>query len=254
MAVDPRRVADELEARLRALGTPERAEQEQRYLKSELEHLGATVWQIRREVKSLAMEHPDLTHAELVAVVEALWAKPVHERRMAAVVVLETYPDLIEQRDLALLERFVREAKTWALVDGLSEDVLGALLVRHPVAADMLDRWAKDSDLWVRRSVLLAQIKPLKAGASFDHFARYADGMLEEREFFIRKAIGWVLRETGKTRPDEVFEWLAPRADRASGVTVREAVKYLSPEQRSALTVKRASAESAGGGQVTLCY
>ena len=242
MAVDPRRVADELEARLRALGTPHRAEHERRYLKSELEHVGATVWQIRREVSSFAKEHPNLAHAELVAAVEALWAKPVHERRMAAVVLLETYPDLIEPRDLALLERLVREAKTWALVDGLSEDVLGELLVRHPVAADRLDRWAKDSDFWVRRSVLLAQIKPLKAGAPFDRFARYADGMLEEREFFIRKAIGWVLRETGKSRPDEVFEWLAPLVDRASGVTMREAVKYLSPEQRSALTVKRASA------------
>jgi 3-methyladenine DNA glycosylase AlkD len=56
--------------------------------------------------------------------------------------------------------------------------------------------------------------------------------MLEEREFFIRKAIGWVLRETGKPRPDMVYEWLLPRAGRASGVTVREAVKYLLPAQR----------------------
>jgi 3-methyladenine DNA glycosylase AlkD len=59
--------------------------------------------------------------------------------------------------------------------------------------------------------------------------------MLGEQEFFIRKAIGWVLRETAKSRPDEVYEWLAPRIDRASGVTVREAVKYLDPEQRARL-------------------
>ena len=54
--------------------------------------------------------------------------------------------------------------------------------------------------------------------------------MLEEREFFIRKAIGWVLREAGKRRPDDVAAWLAPRTDRASGVTMREAVKYLPPD------------------------
>jgi 3-methyladenine DNA glycosylase AlkD len=59
--------------------------------------------------------------------------------------------------------------------------------------------------------------------------------MLDEKEFFIRKAIGWVLREVGKQRPDEVFEWLAPRTARTSGVTMREAVKYLKPEQREAL-------------------
>ena len=53
--------------------------------------------------------------------------------------------------------------------------------------------------------------------------------MLDEREFFIRKAIGWVLRETGKRRPAEVAAWLGPRTDRVSGVTMREAVKYLPP-------------------------
>src|SRR5207253_1598897 len=66
----------------------------------------------------------------------------------------------------------------------------------------------------------------------FRRFARYAERMLEEREFFIRKSIGWVLRETGKPQPDTVFAWLLPRAARASGVTVREAVKYLSSAQR----------------------
>jgi 3-methyladenine DNA glycosylase AlkD len=234
--VDAGRDANEIEARLRSLGTRERAEHEQQYLKSELEHLGATVWQIRREVKAFAKDREDLSHAELVALVAALWTKPVHERRMAAVFLLEAHPELVTPSDLPLLERLVREARTWALVDGLAGDVLGELLVRHPRAAARLDRWAEDSDFWVRRSAVLAQIKPLRAGASFDRFGRYADAMLDEKEFFIRKAIGWVLREVGKTRPDDVYEWLAPRADRASGVTMREAVKYLEPEQSARLT------------------
>jgi 3-methyladenine DNA glycosylase AlkD len=224
-----------IERRLRAIGTPERAEAEKRYLKSDLVHLGATVWQIRREARALAKEHPDLSHDELVELVEELWAKPVHERRMTATFLLEAYPELVGPSDLALLERLVRESKTWALVDGLAGDVMGALLVRHPEAASELDRWAADDDFWVRRAALLAQIEPLRAGAPFDRFARYADAMLEEKEFFIRKAIGWVLRETGKTRGDEVFAWLAPRKDRVSGVTMREAVKYLKPEQQRAL-------------------
>jgi 3-methyladenine DNA glycosylase AlkD len=189
------RAADDLEAGLRAIGTPERAAHEQRYLKSDLEHLGATVWQIRREVKSFAEQHPALSHAELVQLVDALWAKPVHERRMAAVLVLEAYPELVEPSDLPLLERLVRESKTWAYVDGLAGDVLGELLVRRPDASAELDRWAEDQDFWMRRSALLAQIKPLKNGAPFARFAGYADAMLDEKEFFIRKAIEWVLRE-----------------------------------------------------------
>jgi 3-methyladenine DNA glycosylase AlkD len=59
--------------------------------------------------------------------------------------------------------------------------------------------------------------------------------MLEEREFFIRKAIGWVLREEGARRPDEVTAWLLPRAARCSGVTLREAVKHLPHEQAAAI-------------------
>jgi 3-methyladenine DNA glycosylase AlkD len=236
MSRNPKRDADELEARLRALGTAERAEHEQRYLKSDLQHLGATVWQIDRDVKEFAAQQAELSHDELIALVEALWAKPVHERRMAAVVLLEAYPELLAPSDLPLLERLIRESKTWAYVDGLAANVLGELLVHSPGTAPKLDRWARDSDFWVRRSALLAQIKPLKQGRSFARFGRYADAMLDEKEFFIRKAIGWVLRETGKKRPDDVYDWLAPRRDRASGVTMREAVKYLKPEQREALT------------------
>ncbi len=96
-----------------------------------------------------------------------------------------------------------------------------------------LDAWALDPNFWVRRSALLALIQPLKRGAPFDRFAGYANSMLAEKEFFIRKAIGWVLRETSKRRPDEVYAWLLPRAPRASGVTLREAVKFLTPAQRA---------------------
>jgi 3-methyladenine DNA glycosylase AlkD len=98
-----------------------------------------------------------------------------------------------------------------------------------------LDRWARDDDFWVRRASLLAELAPLKHGAPFEPFARRADALLEEREFFIRKAIGWVLRDTAKRRADEVFAWLAPRTDRVSGVTIREAVKYLDERRASRL-------------------
>jgi 3-methyladenine DNA glycosylase AlkD len=81
---------------------------------------------------------------------------------------------------------------------------------------------------------MLALLRPLRRGdGDFRRFTRYAEPALNEREFFIRKAIGWVLRETAKKRPDLVYRWLLPRCAVASGVTVREAVKYLSPRQRA---------------------
>lgn len=234
MALAARAVADDLERDLRPLGTPERAEGEKRYLKSDLDFLGVSVWGIRKVMKAFA-EHRDLPREDVVAVIEGLWAKPVFERRMMAAMLLEEYVAVLEPSDLKLIERLIRESKTWALVDVLSGDVVGEIILRKPKVAARLDAWARDDDFWVRRSALLAQLLPLKHGASFRRFASYADAMLDEKEFFIRKAIGWVLRETAKRRPDEVYEWLAPRAHRASGVTIREAVKYLDDARKDAL-------------------
>jgi len=227
--------AARIERELRAVGTPERAAGEKRYLKSDLRFLGARLGEIRRAAKDGSRRQPDLSHEQLVALVEKLWAKPVFERRMSAVFLLELHPELIGPRDLKLLERLVRESKTWALVDPLSGNVLGGLVDRHPKSAARLDRWARDEDFWVRRASLLAWLRPARYGGSTERFERYADAMLGEKEFFIRKAIGWVLRELGKTRPDEVYRWLAPRTDRASGVTMREAVKYLDERHRDRL-------------------
>lgn len=232
---DPRATADGLERNLRSVATAERAANEKRYLKSDLEFLGATVGDIRRSVKAVVGDHKGLDHGQLVALVEELWREPIHERRMAAVVLLESRVDLLTRDDLDLLERFIRESKTWALVDGLAAKVTGALVLRDGQTVRTLDRWARDADFWVRRSALLALMLTLKNGGAFDRFGRYADAMLNENEFFIRKAIGWVLREISKGRPDAVFGWLAPRTARVSGVTIREAVKYLTPQQREVL-------------------
>lgn len=233
--VDVKLVATVIESRLREQGIPERAEAEKRYLKSGLHHFGVPVWAMRRLVRSFGRDHRELSHDDLVALVEALWSRPIHERRMVAAMMLEAYPELLGPEDLPLLETLVRGSRTWALVDLLAGKVVGALLLRHPGASPKLDRWARDPNLWARRAALLAMIEPLKQGAPFKRFGGYADAMLEEREFFIRKAIGWVLREAGKSRPYEVYEWLSRRTDRASGLTVREAVKYLDPERREAL-------------------
>jgi len=147
---------------------------------------------------------------------------------------LELHTDVLEPSDLPALEQLLRESRTWALVDNLAASVAGPLLDRTPSADEVLDAWAVDGDFWIRRSALLAHLGSLRSGGGdFDRFARYADGMLDEKEFFIRKAIGWVLRDTARKRPDLVYGWIAPRTDRASGVTVREIVKRL-PEDQAA--------------------
>jgi 3-methyladenine DNA glycosylase AlkD len=229
--VDPKKLARAIETELERAGSLERAASEKRYLKSEMDFLGATLAEIRRVARQAAK---GLDRDGALRLVEALWSVPTFERRMSAALILEFHADELRSQDLALIERLIRESRTWALVDVLSGDVVGEMGL-HLRIRPTLDRWARDDDFWVRRSSLLAELMPLKHWAPFEPFARRADAMLEETEFFIRKAIGWVLRETSKKRPDEVYRWIAPRTHRASGVTMREAVKYLDAKRAERL-------------------
>jgi 3-methyladenine DNA glycosylase AlkD len=229
--------ADGLVARLRAEATPERAEKEKAYLKSQLAFLGASVPSIRRAAVALHRAESGLDHDGVVELVQTLWRRGIHELRMAAVELLDLYDDRLSPRDAPLLERLLRESRTWALVDGLAATVTGGLRERFPHELDpVLARWAVDDDFWLRRASLLAYLPGLRRGeGDFDRFAALADPMLEDREFFIRKAIGWVLRETAKKRPALVVAWLEPRLDRASGLTVREAIKHVPEAERRRL-------------------
>ncbi len=227
MMLDPVGAASKFDAALRSLGMPERAEGTKRYLKSDLTFYGVTQPELRHLARRFLKDHPGLSRRDLAAVVEELWSEPVHERRMLAIVLLESRVDLLTASDVELIERLIRASKTWAFVDPLATNVMGALHERNDDLGRLLDRWATDDDFWIRRSALLTLLKPVTAGHEFERFARYADEMLEEKEFFIRKAIGWVLRELSKKEPDRVRAWVTPRLERMSGVTRREATKYL---------------------------
>lgn len=207
---------------------------------SGLDWLGAGVPLTRRTVKAAMRAHPGLDRDGLLALAADLWARGVWELRLAAIEALAHGNALLAPHDLAAIEPFAREAGSWALIDPLALHVAAPLVERHPTPTATLDRWAADGDFWVRRTAMLALLPALRrGGGDFDRFAHYADAMLEEREFFIRKAIGWVLREVGKKRPALVAEWLEPRVHRVSGVTFREAVKYLPPADRERLTAAR---------------
>lgn len=231
-----RPLAEQIEVALARLGAPERAVGAKRYLKSDLEFIGVATPPFRSVIVAVLKSAPPLDRAALLAAAKALWERRVFELRAAAAEPLMRRVRLLEARDIQLVERLLRDSRTWALIDVLAPRVAGPMLERYPDLGPVLDRWAEDDDFWVRRAALLALLVPLRrGGGDFERFAGYADAMLEEREFFVRKAIGWVLREVGKERPELVIGWLGPRLSRASGVTVREALRHLPPADREAL-------------------
>lgn len=237
-------------ASIEAGARPERADAERAYLKSDLTHLGVAVPVVRSIVRAELRRLPEpLDHDSAVALASGLWSEPVHERRLAAMEVLVTRRAVLSAGDLPLLERLLREAHTWALVDPLAITVVGDLVLHvpdEPRLVSTLDRWAVDDDFWMRRSALLSQLQLLRrertaaeGAADFARFAGWADALLDDREFFVRKAIGWVLREIATRDPALVVAYVAPRTDRMSGVTWREAVRRLPPADAATLQARR---------------
>lgn len=221
-------VADQVRADLLAAADPQRAAQQRRYLRSSAEHWGVSVPEARRAISAAGRT---VEHDELLALVDRLWAGAVFDQRLAAALLLDRHADAVRAADLPRLTGLIQEARTWALVDLLVPRPLAAANADDPVATtEVLDGWCCDEDFWLRRAAILAHLIDLRAGGGdWERFARYADQLLADREFFVRKAIGWVLRDAGRRDPARVAAWVAERTDRISGVALREAVKPLDP-------------------------
>ncbi len=221
-----------------ALGSPRRAAGEKSYLKSALHFHGVTVPQVRQAAAAFCKRHPALTRAQLRALAGALLATDYHDVRSLGIAVLERRHNLLLPGDLPWLVEGVRSTANWAHVDWLATKVVGPLVAALPAArrAAVLTRWARDEHLWVRRTALLAQLDTLRAGGGdFPLFARLAAPLLPEKEFFIRKAIGWILRDVSRRRPELTFAFLTRHRAALSGLTLREGSRHLPASLRAAL-------------------
>lgn len=228
------RAAQALAEQLGSLGTTERAVGQAAYLKSTDHHVGVTVPDVRRVAKAwLRTARP--THEQLLALADALWehrtgGRPVYECRLLAVELLAGSPRLLTAADLQFIEGRLRECGTWALVDPLAGWVVGRIVETEPVQAlPVLDRWVGDTDFWVRRSAVLALSRSLAAGRERERFYGYCERLLPETEFFIRKVLGWMLREEASRNPAEVEAWLRAHMQGMNLVTLREPMRKFSP-------------------------
>ncbi len=219
--------AEAIKRECASVATPERAVSEKAYLKSDLAHLGARVPDVRRAVKSWLGHNRTVTHDELFDVADALWAQPLHEMRLAAIELLHARPELLAAGDMPWIEEHLRDCRTWALVDPLAGWVTAGLAARDPSVLPIIDRWLSDDDFWVRRSAVLSLRVLLQQDREVERFFRYADQLLPERGFFIRKVIGWVAREVAERHPADVSFWLRRNMARMNMVTLREPVKRL---------------------------
>lgn len=210
----------------------------QAYMKSAMPFLGIAAPLRRRVSAEVAQARPCADVHSLVQTAQRLWDGASHrELRYAALALPREKPHRRWQGDIACLplyEHMIVSGAWWDFCDDISGAGLGALLKARPeVMKPVLRRWAKGPTMWLRRAAMLAQ-RQLKAG--FDAVLFY-DCILPSlqgaapasisRDFFIRKGMGWALRERSYAAPDEVLAFVAAHANGLSPLTQREAVRVV---------------------------
>lgn len=206
---------------------PGRAAGQQAYMKTPQPFLGVRVPQVRAVTQEFAAELGlDTAAARLEAATE-LWTGATHREHWYAAG--ELCAHRLAKGDpgfLPLYERMITEGAWWDIVDGLSRRYGDLLLARPGTIEPMLRRWATDDFMWKRRMSMIAQLHAgTKTNTDLLDYALTCN--LSDQEFFIRKALGWSLRQYGKTDPAWVLSWIERHRDRMSNLSLREAIKRL---------------------------
>lgn len=218
-------VAD-LDATYRAAEDPTQATAMARYMRDQFLFLGITNPARRRLDSALRRE----TAADPGALPEiARWCfaqDPREFQYFACDALRAAAPRRLDAAHLELGRELITSKSWWDTVDTLASNVVGPLVRRFPELLGEMDRWIEDSDLWLRRSAILHQLK-YGADTDVDRLFGYVERTMAERDFFIRKAIGWALRQLATTDPEAVRAFVARNERSLSPLSVREATKHL---------------------------
>lgn len=210
------------------LKNPKKAKQEKRYLKSEDNFYGVSIWEIDKIVKDFRKKNPTIEKDRLFKLVSKLWKSDYHEEKMLAIKLLEAYSSYLSLKDMSLLEEMLKSSWGWDHVDEISCHLVSAILLKNKKAFEYLKRWSVSDNFWMQRASMISQILLFRDGrGNKELFFDIAEKMLPEKEFFIRKAIGWTLREMSKSDPDSVSKFLRRYKNKMSGLTLREGSRRL---------------------------
>ena len=228
-------LARDLRAALAGVAEPARARPMQAYAKSSMPFLGVTT-PLRRKVCREVFAGLDLPTAHSWRrTVLALWrGARYREERYAAIDLTEArrFDPFQDMAALPMYEEMIVTGAWWDHVDGLASHRLGTLLRRFPrqMRREML-AWSRSSDLWKRRSAILCQLT-FKQDTDLDLLQALIEPSLGSKEFFLRKGIGWALRQYAWTDPSWVRRYVRDHEAELSSLSKREALKNVGPARR----------------------
>lgn len=216
-----------IRSRLRAAADPARGAGAQAYLKSSMPSLGVRVPEVRRIVAAAARELPPGSLGDLQSTVLELWrGADWREERYAAIDLTGLRLAAGELSMLPLYEEIIRSGAWWDLVDGVSNRLRGLLQAHRQDMSPVLLRWGTDPDVWIRRAAITSQIGA-RSATDPALLTAVIEPNLADPEFFIRKAIGWALRDYAATAPDWVRDFAARHGQALSPLSRREALRKL---------------------------
>jgi 3-methyladenine DNA glycosylase AlkD len=216
---------DRLDATLRAHADPEAAVAMRAYMRDQFEFLGLKA-PAQRALARQALAGTTFTEDELRAFVFACWERPEREFQYVACDQLRRSARTLSPGFLDTVRTLIVTRSWWDTVDALAAHVVGPLVARHGELLSTMDEWIDDDNLWLIRTAILHQLRYSDATDAHRLF-RYCTRQASHPDFFIRKAIGWALREYARTAPDAVRSYVRAHETRLSSLSIREATRHL---------------------------
>lgn len=215
-----------LERALRPLADEVKAAGASAYMRNQFVFLGIPTPQRRAAIAPLIRAFRPVNSVELRHVAESLWRKREREYQYAAVDLLASKRALLGTTDLPWILKLAKQKSWWDTVDALVK-VVGKIVRAEPARGRRaMNRALCAKNLWVRRIAMLHQLG-WRAETDTDRLFAYADALASETEFFIRKAVGWALRDYAWHDPEAVRCYLAASRARLSALTYREAGMHI---------------------------
>jgi 3-methyladenine DNA glycosylase AlkD len=218
-----------LRAEMAQRADPGRARSMQAYMKSTMPYYGLSLPQVRAVSKTVFAAVDLGSCDQWQEAVLQIWSGARHrEERYAALSLLQLnrYRDCLTPALMPLLEELVVTGAWWDLVDWTVQ-VVGELLRKYPgEIKPSMREWSTDPNMWKRRVAIICQLS-LKRDTDLELLYANIEPNLSDREFFIRKAIGWALRQYAWTDPKEVVRYVRQHESQLSGLSRREALKNI---------------------------
>lgn len=221
-----------LRAGLDGHADPVRAVQQQAYMKSALPYRGVTAPELRRVARPLIRASP-LDRAEFEVAIRTLVDHPVarEDYYLALEIARHRVHASLQTPDLLPLYRHVVVATAWwDVVDATAGDLVGSIVARYPEQKALMRAWARDDDLWLRRTAILCQLgwrDATDTALLAEVIEANVEGTLFGSVFWIRKAIGWSLRQYARADPEWVRGFVSAHEGHLSGLSRREALKHV---------------------------